>query len=194
MSGVDYHRAFIGRCSCNNLPICAEIQTQLLNAGEEIFQGCYKIKRSDSPKITAFRKKCALYLGLAGSDVQNIRLRKHHFHLKLFQYLRTKKKLVALPISRVDAIQEGLLDYAAPYEKKNYFFVTNVSYRETESWLTTNKKSKNKKRNRITETCKESNKKSVIGDNCSEKNNSDAEFEEVDCNIENNIDGADIEL
>ena len=115
MSGLDYHRALMGRCSCNNLPRCAEIQKQLLNAGEEIFQGCYEIKRSDSPKITAFRKKCALYLGLAGSDVQNIRLRKHHFHPKLLQYLRTKKKFITSPISRLDAIKEGLLDYAAPY-------------------------------------------------------------------------------
>ena len=74
MSGVDFNRALMGRCSCNNLPRCAEIQKQLLTVGEKLFEGFYEIKHSDNPKITVFRKKCALYLGLAGSDVQNIRL------------------------------------------------------------------------------------------------------------------------
>ena len=64
----------MGRCSCNNLPRCSAIQKQLLDAGEKLFEGCFEIKRSDNPKITASRKKCDLYLGLAGSDVQNIRL------------------------------------------------------------------------------------------------------------------------
>ena len=97
-----------------------------------------------------------------------------------------------MPISHLDAIKERLLNYAAPYKKKNYFFVPNFSYSETESWLAANKKSRNKKRNIIAETCKESNKKSVIGDNCNKTMNRDAEFEEVYCSIEKNIDGADI--
>ena len=55
MSGVDYNLALMVICSCNNLPICAAIQKQLLDAGEKLFEGCFEIKRSDSPKITAFR-------------------------------------------------------------------------------------------------------------------------------------------
>ena len=43
MPGVDYHRALMGRCSCNNLPRCAAIQKQLLDADENYLKAALRL-------------------------------------------------------------------------------------------------------------------------------------------------------
>ena len=109
------------------------------------------------------------------------------------QYLSSEKKLATSPISRLDAIKEGLLDYADPYTKKNYFFVPNVYYIDMESWLMTKDKNENKMRNKIQINFKKVTK-NFIGDFMIDNNNIDADVENAESNIEENIDGTAMEL
>ena len=88
------------RCSCNNLFRCTEVHRKLLSVGEEIYEGFFEVMESESEKVQEFRKICIYNLGLAGANVKYLRIRKHHFHIKVLRFLQSNQKILTMPISR----------------------------------------------------------------------------------------------
>ena len=89
----------------------------------------------------------------------------------------------------MDAIKEGLFDYADHYEKKNYLFIPNACYIEIESWLLRKETNENKKKRRNTDQFPETNKRNFLGDIIIDNYNQDADVEKEGRNIADNIDG-----
>ena len=138
----------MGKCTCTNIFHCAEVQNQVISSADTIMHGCFEIKCSESEKIGKFRKKCIYHLGPLGNEVANLRVMKFHFNVSVLQYLDRNRKRITSPISRQEAIKEGLLEFVVPYTKNKYFFVPNVSYNDAETNLNMNRNKESKKRER----------------------------------------------
>ena len=68
----------MGKCSCKKLNICNDIQREIIRQNDPLRFGHFTIKKSESPKINDYRKKCVNWLGIP-SDILNFHIRKHHF-------------------------------------------------------------------------------------------------------------------
>ena len=88
------------RCSCKTLFICTEVHRKLLSVSEEIYEGFFEVMESELEKVQAFRKICIYNLGLAGANVKYLRIRKHHFHIKVLRFLQSNQKILTMPNSR----------------------------------------------------------------------------------------------
>ena len=125
----------MGSCICTNIMHCTEIQKHIISNGNELMYGSFDIRQSASDKISAFRRKCKYHLGLGTGKLIHFRIRKLHFHPDVLRYLENKKKYPTMPISRADAIREGLLDFTTPYQKRMHFFIPNQSYSKVNALL-----------------------------------------------------------
>ena len=111
----------MGKCCCKNIMRCTELQNKIILKKKELLYGCFDIRASKSNKQEEFRKKCAYYLGIGVGNQHHLRIRKLHFHPDVLRYINKSKKYVTTPISREQAITEGLLDHTTPYQRKTYF-------------------------------------------------------------------------
>ena len=127
-----YTEKSMGKCSCNNLKRCSEVQQCLLAGGDALFQGCFEIRHITNERIKAICRKATFYLGPACTKSTHIRIRKHHFHLEVLRYIKGKKQRITSAINLSDAVEAGLMSYTSVYENKSRIFVPNISYAEAE--------------------------------------------------------------
>ena len=126
--------ADVGRCCCNNPTRCKSIQHQLDAASDKLHQGCFTIRQSKSPKIEVFRDKLTYWLGIPKAH-KHVRVRKHHFSMKILEYLGIHNQHITTPISRAMAIKEGLLDSVECYKGNMYMFIPQISFEDAETQI-----------------------------------------------------------
>ena len=120
------HASAMGKCSCNLLHMCSDIQSKIVEDNETLRLGHYTIKNSDSPKIIEYRKRCVKWLGIP-KNLLNYHIRKHHFSMASLKFLQKTGKYVTTPISRNEVLQEGLQDSVESYKRNTYFIIPNTS-------------------------------------------------------------------
>ena len=127
---MDYQEK-MGKCCCTNLERCSQIQKKIIEANRELEFGQYTIKSSTSAKIGSFLRKCLKFLAFPKS-IKNVHICKHHFSLRVNEFLHKTSQHINTPISREEAISKGVLDFVEIYAIKKYQFVPNRSFRDAE--------------------------------------------------------------
>ena len=80
------------RCYCKGGLHCSQLHQQLEEGNEEIFNGCFTIRKSKIEKLLLSKKQAHYQLGISIS-LYKIRIRKHHFAMEVLEYLGNKKSI-----------------------------------------------------------------------------------------------------